>query len=224
MKNIKGFARFEVLTAIVLILLIVSFLMVSILNSVKNQKLNAMVKSAKNFSSAVLVDNVENSTYYLRDAINDDLFEGIKSPFSSANCDIDESKIDYVDSQKYVTLKCDDYLIYSESSDNSEFNIYKVSEWLDSKVSKKSQDITVYNCKKNDKLLLDDYYDEVSFLYYFNKKYKTDYYDMKDITECKVVSQELYRSLKLVRQLVLTFFLAKILTSAIILEVIVLKE
>ena len=199
MKNNRAFAKFEVLTIIVLLLVIVTILMLTILNSLKNQRINAMISSARQFSNSVIVDNIENSTYYLRDAINDELFDNIRSPFSSGNCDVDESKVDYVNSQKYVTFKCDNYLIYNEEADNKEYKVYKVSEWLNSKNSDDYENRIGYNCKKGKNLLFDSYYDEKSFLYYINKKYNKEYFDISEVSECEIIKKNLFRNLSLIR-------------------------
>ena len=44
----------------------------------------------------------------------------IKSPFSSGMCDSAESKVETLKlSDRYVTLKCDHFLIYKEKANNS---------------------------------------------------------------------------------------------------------
>ena len=81
MKN-RGFAKFEVLTVLVLMVVVVAILLNAILKIATNQKLNLMITDAKNFSNNVILES-ENSVYYLRDAIKDEIYDEIRSPFSS---------------------------------------------------------------------------------------------------------------------------------------------
>ncbi len=196
--NNKGFAKFEVLTVLVLIVVVISILLSAILKIANNQKLNLMVTDAKNFSNNVILES-DNSVYYLRDAIKDELYDNIKSPFSSNNCDVDESKIEIRNNRKYVTLKCDEYLIYDEESSNDTFNIYTVSDWLSSKNSDKYQKMVRYNCEKNGKNVLDSYYEENSFLNHINEVYAKEYTSLNEVEDCLVVKRTLFRDMKLVR-------------------------
>ena len=193
--NNKGFAKFEVLTILVLIAVIISFLLNAILKMATNQKLNLMVTDAKNFSRNVIVES-DKRVYYLRDAIKDELYDNIRSPFSTSNCDVDESKIEIRNNQKYVTLKCDEYLIYDEESSNDNFNIYTVSDWLSSKNSDK---MVGYDCEKDGKKVFNKYFEEDNFLSHINELYNKEYNSLQDITECSVLQETLFRDLKLVR-------------------------
>lgn len=196
--NKKGFAKFEVLTMLVLIIVVLALLLSAVLKMATNQKLNVMVTNAKNFSSNVILES-ENTVYYLRDAIKDELYDNIKSPFSSNNCDIDESKIEMKDNRKYVTLKCDEYLIYEEESSNDKFKIYTVSNWLSSKNSDNYQKMIGYNCEKDGKNVLDFYYEEGAFLNHINELYDREYISLDEVNECSVTNKTLFRDMKLVR-------------------------
>ncbi len=197
--NNRGFAKFEVLTVIVLLAVIITFLLTSVLKAVNNQKFNLMVTDAKNFSKNIVIDTTDSSVYYLRDAIKDELYDNIRSPFSSNNCDVNESKIEFNGTEKYVTLKCDKYLIYNEVSSNDNFSIYKVSKWLSSKNSDNYQKMVGYNCEKDGKKVFKEYYEEANFLNYVNEMYDKEYFSVKDIKECSVVQKTFFRDLKVVR-------------------------
>ena len=195
--NNKGYGKFEVLTILVLLIVIVAVLLMTILKSVDNQKLNVMVTNAKNFSNKVIAGDA--SGYYLRDAIEDGIYDNIRSPFSTNNCDVDESKVEFEGSKKYVTLKCDNYIIYHEEAINDTYKIYTISKWSDSKNSDDYQKIVGYNCEKDKKNVFDTYYEQKVFLSHINELYKKEYSDEKEITECNIVTKELYRDLTLVR-------------------------
>ncbi len=197
--NNKGFGKFEVLTMIVLLIVISAILLVMILKGANNQKLNVLSTNARNFADKVISDNNGSGTYYLKDAIDEGLYDSIKSPFSTNDCDIYESKVEFKDNKKYVTLKCDEYIIYNEEANSDTYKIYKTSEWLSSKNSDDFQKTVGYNCEKDGKEVLDNYQEERLFLDNINELYTKEYTTTADVVDCKVLSKELFRDLTLVR-------------------------
>ncbi len=197
--NKKGYAKFEVLTVLVLLVVISAVLLTMILKAVNNQKINMMITNAKNFSNRVIAEEMTGNSYYLKDAIKDEIYDEIRSPFSSNNCDENESKIEFSGANRYVTLKCDEYIIYNEASNSDEYNVYKVSEWTTEKDGEKIQKMQGYSCKSNGKEVFSEPYEEKIFIDKVNEKYKKTYTSISEITDCQVESKELYRNLTLVR-------------------------
>ena len=123
--NKKGYAKFEVLTVLVLLVVISAVLLTMILKAVNNQKINMMITNAKNFSNRVIAEEMTGNSYYLKDAIKDEIYDEIRSPFSSNNCDENESKIEFSGANRYVTLKCDEYIKYQNGQRNRMEKKYK---------------------------------------------------------------------------------------------------
>ena len=216
--NKRGFAKFEVLTVLVLLVVVSAVLLTMILKAVNNQRINMMITNAKNFSNRVVAEEMTGNSYYLKDAIKDELYEKIRSPFSSKNCDENESKIEFDGAKKYVTLKCDEYIIYKEESNSDKYSVYKVSDWKvkkdedddndddkenendeDENESEKIQEMLGYSCKVDDKDVFNSPYEEKIFIDKVNEKYEKTYVSVSGIADCKVESQQLYRNLTLVR-------------------------
>ena len=197
--NKRGFAKFEVLTVLVLMIVVSAVLLTIILKAVNNQRINMMITNAKNFSNRVIAEDMSGSSYYLKDAIKDELYDEIKSPFSSHNCDENESKIEYSGSKKYVTLKCDEYIIFNQESNDEDYKVYKVSDWKTEKKGEVVQEIMGYSCKSDGKDVFSDPYEEKIFIDKVNEKYEKSYTSVSDITDCEVESKEFYRDLTLVR-------------------------
>lgn len=198
MKN----SKYQLLTVIVLLLIIGSVLMCNILDGTSSEKLSVFRYSATSFSTAVSVnmDAFENAgVVYLDEVIDKDLMDSIKSPFSSNNCDINESKVEFDSGNKYVTLKCDDYLIdHVSSGEINNTAIYEVGKWSEDTSSKTSQNRKLYNCSRDGKLIFDQYYEEDYFVYKLNTLNNTDYVSINDIDskDCNVVSKTFHRTKK----------------------------
>ena len=54
MKNNKGFAKFEVITIVLILLVVFAFLFYMILNGASGQKFTTMKENANSFSKAVI--------------------------------------------------------------------------------------------------------------------------------------------------------------------------
>ena len=200
MMNKKGFARHEVLTIIALIIIITAIVMNYILESGKQQKFETMKSSAQNFASVVAGNldgfDVYFNDHYLGEVIDNGLLSNIKSPFSGKSCDINESKVLVINGKRFVTLRCDDYLIDNqEDSALDKMIIYKVSKWSDKKQKGNNQELEVYNCVKDNKEVFEQYLESTNFLYNVNKKYSKSYTSIDSVKEsCHVKSKKIYRT------------------------------
>ncbi len=204
MKNNNGFGKFEGLTILVLILGVTAFFMYTILGGVSEKKLQKFRTNIVPFNKAVYtnIDSFKNpNIVYLDEVIDLGFIKKIKSPFSSGMCDSAESKVETLKlSDRYVTLKCDQFLIYKEKANNSNnVKIYEVSEWsLEKPEGEIVDEEVLYNCQKSDgTLVFPNYREEYYFLYAYNKLYSNSYYNVGDIKgSCTVVSNTFYRTRK----------------------------
>ena len=200
-KKNKGFGKFEVLTLIVLLFGIFAYLMYVLLGGVDKQKFTIMKENAVRLSNTVgtNISSFHNSdVVYLEEVIEEGFLKKIKSPFSSGDCDLLESKVEMVNDKFLVTLKCDDYLIDKASINSlNNINIYKVGEW---ELNKKSnfEEKKLYNCIKDEKEIYPKYKEENLFISHFNKDNNTNFYSINEIQNCTVVDKMFYRDKQLV--------------------------
>ena len=203
MRNNKGFAKFEVITIVVILLVVFAFLFYVLLNGTGGQKYQTMKENASLLSKAVAT-NIGSfhytNTVYLEEAIDEGVFNKIKNPFGSGNCDTAESKVETIDGKAYATLRCGKYLLEKEDfSDTQSVPFYEVGEWTEKKPEGESEEKELYNCLEDDKEVFDQYYEELYFVYQFNKKYEEDVYFAKDIENsgvCEVTTKTFYRTRK----------------------------
>ncbi len=201
MKNNKGFGKFEVLTIIVVLLIIVAILGYIFLGGASEKKIKTIRDSANSLVRTVVVhkDDFHNSSYiYLGEVIDDGILNNIKNPVGKGNCSPSESFVHIENNKNFVTLSCGDYMILEADNDNiKEAKIYKVGEWTDKKSNDNDLETTFYNCKENGKKVFDEDYEEFYFIYQINKKYGTRYYFMNSVGKsCTVEKKVKYRSLE----------------------------
>lgn len=206
MKNSKGIIKYELVTVILLILVIFAFLFYVLLGGVSKHKIKTMKENAVTFSNTVATNiasfhNVD--TVYLGEAINEKIIKEIKSPVGGGTCNISESKVSFDSGNVFVTLRCGDYLIDNENIVNGDnMKVYKVSKYQEEKLSSsKMERKKLYNCKKDNKLIYDEYYEELYFISKINEDNDTNYFYAKDIKDtCEVVSKTFYREKELVEE------------------------
>lgn len=200
MRNNKGFGKFEIMTVIVLLLVVFAGGAYMLLNGTKGQKISTMKENAWSFSKVVATNIASfhySNTVYLGEAIDEGFFQNIKNPFGGGNCDVAESRIDTIDGKPYATLKCGSYLIDQSSfEDKDNVSIYEVSEWKDKKDEEDAEERTFYNCLDGDKEVFDQYYEELYFVYQYNKEFGTDYYFAEGMPDdnCVIDTKVLYRT------------------------------
>lgn len=204
-NNKKGFGKYEVLTMIVILLAIFAYLMYALLGGVNKQKFETFRDNAITFSKTSVTNfssfhNFEN--VYLNEVVEEELIKKIRSPFSTNYCDEMESKVEMIDGQPYVTLKCDDYLIdKSKTNSISSMKIYKVGEWSEKQENKNDEKKTLYNCKKDGKEMFDDYMEELQMVSRINREHETDFYFSSEVKSvCDVVTKDFYRTKELISE------------------------
>ena len=201
MMNNKGFAKHEVLTVIALIIVIIAIILGLTLDTGNSQKFKTMKMSAQAFGNVVGGQmegfDVYLNEHYLSEVLDNNMMDEIKSPFSGNGCDVNESKVYVVNGRKYVTLRCDEYLINNEDSDKVDsMKIYKVSEWSEEQLTEDDQVVTVYNCVSNGKEVFDTYLEQFNFIYNVNKEFNTEVDNISAINKtCEVKSKTMYRTL-----------------------------
>ena len=204
MKNNKGFAKYEVLTVVVLLICVFAYLLYCLLGGVSNQKLETFKDSAINFQKAVSTNintfhNTEN--VYLGEVIDEKFLTRIKNPFGFGDCSLSDSKVQYIDSYYYVTLKCGNYLIDKANFvGNNKVKYYEVSNWSEKKNHDDDEEMELFNCLENGKEKYPEYYEELYFVSLINRDFDVDYYFADSVNECKVVSKTFYRSKSLIEE------------------------
>ena len=204
MRNNKGFIKFEVLTIFVLAIGALAYGLYFILGSTGKQKYDTFKDSAVTFAKVVSTNSntFHNSeVIYLNEVVDEKLLKSsIKNPFGSGNCDESESKVEYDNGKFYVSLKCGDYYIDKSSTNNKKLmHIYTVGKWNENKISGDDVETkTLYNCvDSNGKEIFDNYVEELYMISKLNKEFESDYYFAPDVTDCTVVTKEMYREKKL---------------------------
>lgn len=201
--NENGKGTYEFLTVAVTCLILSAILLFIVINNNQKEKYEVFRYNAKTVGiNAVNYNNkTSEDVVYLYELINSNLVTRIKNNFSGDEyCDIYESKVEFSDSSKKVTLKCGDYLIYNQDITAKEYNIYKVSDWTFDKIEGNNVDtIKVYALIKNGKNLLNGYYEKSLFIKLVANNYGDKYNNLEDIKEnYKVDVKTTYRKRTLV--------------------------
>ena len=204
MKNSKGFGTREILIVVLLMLSISAFLAATLLGGSNEHKILTFKENASTFTKTIVTNqasffNVD--VIYLGEAINEGFMKDIKNTLGSGNCDPNSSKVVFKDGKTYTTFKCGKYMIDNveiKTLDNLE--IYEVSEWTDKKLTGKDvEEITLYNCTEGDKVVFDEYYEEVYLIYKVNDLYNESARTLDGIerkTALKVIEKTFYRTKK----------------------------
>ncbi len=201
-RNNKGFGSREILTVSTVCLILASVLLVIAIQTSTSEKYKVMEYNARMFGLSATTYQMENSNdvVYMMELLDNGLFSRVKNPFGGERyCSFLESKVEYEDEKKYVTLQCGNYLIDHQYIAEDKYQIYKVGKWSEKKPNGSSQQIISYNYKDGHKNGLDGVYDEAIFLYTFNKKMGRDYETIDDIPKkYQVYKKTLYRTKTLV--------------------------
>ena len=123
----------------------------------------------------------DEGTIYLYEMLKLDLISPIKNPFNGKNCDLYESKVEFLKEGKKVTLKCGEYLIDRELVGNKSYTLYRVTDWNDDKEYEANDSKTIYNLSKKGKLVLDNYYEKDLLVTMLNEKTDKKYDSLKEI-------------------------------------------
>ena len=202
MKNNNGFAKYEVLTVIVLLMLVGTFLLYGVIQQSPKEKIKTLKNDAIKFSNAVSTNNDtfhNTNLVYLGEVIDEKLLREMKNPVGKGNCSRSESFVEMVNGSVVVTLRCGNYLVDKATFAGSlNVPVYTVSDWSDKKTSSSNDQETLYNCIDKGKEKYPEYYEELYFVYRINQDYGTEYYyaDSIQSSECKVVAKTFYREKK----------------------------
>ena len=199
MRNNKGFGKFEVLTVIVLLMIVGSFLLYGVIKQSPEEGLKTMKNDAIKFSNAVATNNdtFHNTNFvYLGEVLDEKLISEIKNPVGKGNCSQSESFVEMINGTAVTTLRCGNYLIDKATFAGGEkMKVYQVSDWSEKKSSSSNDQKKLYNCLVKGKEKYPEYYDELYFVYLINQDYDTGHFfaDTVDPSDCKVVSKTFYR-------------------------------
>ena len=203
MRNNKGFGKFEVITMIVVLLVVFAFVFYLVLQGANKQRFETMKDNALTFSKTVATNTASfhyGDVVYLDEVVDNGLSNKIPNPIGGGGCDGTQSRINTIDGRTYTTLRCGKYLIdQADFSDKEKVAIYEVSDWQEKKIDGEDvQERELYNCEIDGKNVFDQYYEDLYFVYRYNKEYGDSAYfpDQISDTNCKVVSKTFYRTRK----------------------------
>lgn len=204
-SNNKGFGKFEILTIVVFVFAILAYLLYLTLNGADSQKFTTMRENAVRLANTVTTNSYSfhnTEVVYLQEVIDEKILDKIKSPFSSNNCDASESKVEVIDGQPHVTLKCDDYLIDKVPTNSyDKMKIYKVGKWELERKDESDDEKSLYNCISGGREIYSNYTEELYMVSRINEENNTEYYFSTDASEvCEPVTKTFYRSKKLVNE------------------------
>lgn len=202
-KNNKGFGSKEMLSISTICLILSMILLIISIQSNYEEKYKIMEYNARMFGlGATVYENKEkNSPVYMIELLDNNLFSNIKNPFGGDEyCSSTESKVEYDNEKKYITLRCGNYVIDHQYIADKEYKIYRVGQWKEKKIVKNAQRIEAYNYKVNGDDAFDEVYDKDMFLYAFNKKTSQNYEKVEQIPrKYGVYTKTFYRTKKLVQ-------------------------
>ena len=201
--NNKGIGGYEFLTVVLVCLILASILLYIAISIGDKEKFQVFRYNAKTIGiNAIQYDGQRKfDTVYLYEMINDGLVTEMKNSFSGDElCDIYDSKVEFTDSGKKVTLRCGNYLIYKQDITSENYNIYKITDWTSKKLTGDNVDVNkVYNAVLDDDEMLDDYYEMDLFIKLMMNKYGSQYYSIEAIKEdFNVIEKTVYRKRVLV--------------------------
>ncbi len=199
-KKEKGFSAIELLSIALLVLVVAAIFLVIALQSSYNDKYQVFQYSATQFgvNATGFQFQDEKREIFLKELIDNKAISPIKNPFYEPKyCDTANSKVRFDSNgvDKYVTLKCGEYLIEEQSVSDKTFTIYKVTEWKEKKKKDNDEERILFNYIKNGKNAFAESYEENMFLYAFNEENGTTYWDVSMIPqEYGVYQKTFYRS------------------------------
>ena len=203
MINNKGFGKFETLTVIVVIMGIIAFLLYCTLNAADSRNFPKLRTDAAYFNKIVFsnLDSFINQDFVtLGETVDQNLVDEFKSPFSKGKCDRGESFVITRERERYVTIKCDEYLIDDViSTDLDKAPIYKVGKWQEEPLEGDNvQSMELYNCDEGGKMVLDNFSTGSYLAHVVNEQNGTRFYSENEITSCEVIKKTFYRTKELV--------------------------
>ncbi len=181
--NDKGFSKAEIMIILAAILVFFAIGIKVLSGNNEKGKISAFKKQAGSFAYQISLykDNYTNDEglYYLDDVLKNNYKIDLTNPFEDEACDRYESYVLYSQIKNEVNLRCSGYLV--SNVDTEEYTVYKVSEWSKEKV--KGENIILYNYKKNNKVVLDNYVSEKEFIETYNMNEKDKIYDVLEVSK-----------------------------------------
>lgn len=190
------FGSVELLSISLVGLVIAAVMLVISMQSSYADKYQLMIAGVSNLGLSANVDELkeDKDTIYLIELIDRGLMSPMKNPFYDTKyCDTTSSSVTFKEEEPIVTLKCGEYLIDKQDLSDSEFSIYKVTEWSSTKRNS-NESRKLYNYKRSGKNAFTQFYEEDMFLYAFNKENSTKYKKINEIPKkYNVFSKKFYR-------------------------------
>ncbi len=199
-KKEKGFSAAELLGVALVVLVVAAIFLIIALQTSYDEQYQTLQNSATQFVIQATGFQFQDtkSEIFLKELIDKEAISPIKNPFHNPKfCDTANSKVRFASNgvDKYVTLKCGEYLIEDQSAADKTFTIYKTSEWSEKKKNDDDEEIVLYNYKKDGKDGFSDFYEANMFLYALNEEYGTSYWDISVVPATYgVYSKTFYRT------------------------------
>lgn len=209
MKDNKGLVLRELLIIIAFFAIIFAFGAYTAFQGGDKRKYEVFAQNARDFVAKTASYSNEygryQKEYYLYDVISSNYMKIYKNPFKGGgDCNPYESKVVVeANNEKYVTLRCGDYLISQQRYLSGYYKVYKVSNWGE-KIGDdlEAETAKLYNYEKDGKVVLDEYVVMKELLVKFNEKENRNIksLDQIDLKKYNVVTKTFYRTKKLVRE------------------------
>jgi len=209
MKNNRGLVVPELMAILAFIAIILAVGSYFAFKGGDSRKYDVFIQHARDFSSKVASYRNEYIKYYdeiyLYDLVSDNYIQPFKNPFrGGGNCDLYESKVvTKLNGERYVTLKCGDYLIDSQKASDNSYKVYKVSNWKETMGNAEMMESSkLYNYEKDGKLVLKDYVilKEFISLYNENENKNITTLDDIDLNKHNILTKTFYRTKELVKE------------------------
>ena len=201
-KRKKGFGAYEMLTICVMLLIIIVVALAYVFKTDYTEKYKVMRYNAKMLGLSVsnlYLEDDSKKLYYLQELIDSKLYSDVKNPFQGDKfCDTYLSEVEIKDNdKKFVTLECGNYLIYNQNTIDEEYDIYQASEWSSKKHKNDNQETVFYNYQVDGQDVFEEWLEKDIFLYEYNKKNGTEYFDITEIPEdVSIQEKTMYRYIK----------------------------
>ena len=190
------------LTICVMLLIIIVVALAYVFKTDYTEKYKVMRYNAKMLGLSVsnlYLEDDSKKLYYLQELIDSKLYSDVKNPFQGDKfCDTYLFKVEIKDNdKKFVTLECGNYLIYNQNTIDEEYDIYQASEWSSKKHKNDNQETVFYNYQVDGQDVFEECLEKDIFLYEYNKKNGTEYFDITEIPEdVSIQEKTMYRYIK----------------------------
>lgn len=201
--NNKGWGSYEFLTVAVVCLILTIILLFVVFRLIDDEKFQVFKYNARTIGINAIDYQVNSDfdTVYLYELVDDGYVTKMKNAFSGDKyCDLYESKVEFTDNAKKVTLRCGEYLIYEQDVADEDYDIYKITDWSSKEMKGDNIDEnTVYNIIIDGEEVFSDYYEEELFIKQVMNKYGKEYSSLNKIKKAyDVKEEEVYRERVLV--------------------------